>query len=63
MSRKLTWNLLPLLAFATPHVAGYGLEGKARGTTMVLQQLLPVPWPRQGSECFKLACLLLPCRR
>ncbi|GAL08689.1 erythronate-4-phosphate dehydrogenase [Photobacterium aphoticum] len=27
--------LLPLLAFATPHVAGYGLEGKARGTTMV----------------------------
>ncbi|MDV5172101.1 4-phosphoerythronate dehydrogenase [Photobacterium rosenbergii] len=28
-------ELLPLLAFATPHVAGYGLEGKARGTTMV----------------------------
>lgn len=28
-------DLLPLLAFATPHVAGYGLEGKARGTTMV----------------------------
>lgn len=27
--------LLPLLAFATPHVAGYGLEGKARGTTMI----------------------------
>lgn len=27
--------LLPLLAFATPHIAGYGLEGKARGTTMV----------------------------
>jgi erythronate-4-phosphate dehydrogenase len=26
---------LPLLAFATPHVAGYGLEGKARGTTMI----------------------------
>ncbi|CAE6898551.1 Catalyzes the oxidation of erythronate-4-phosphate to 3-hydroxy-2-oxo-4-phosphonooxybutanoate [Vibrio sp. B1REV9] len=28
-------ELLPLLAFATPHVAGYGLEGKARGTAMV----------------------------
>lgn len=31
-------ELLPLLAFATPHVAGYGLEGKARGTTMVFNQ-------------------------
>ncbi len=28
-------DLLPYLAFATPHIAGYGLEGKARGTTMV----------------------------
>ncbi|WP_375750762.1 4-phosphoerythronate dehydrogenase [Vibrio sp. HN007] len=28
-------ELLPLLDFATPHVAGYGLEGKARGTTMI----------------------------
>ncbi|WP_028024829.1 4-phosphoerythronate dehydrogenase [Enterovibrio calviensis] len=28
-------ELLPFLAFATPHVAGYGLEGKARGTTMI----------------------------
>ncbi|ORT49826.1 erythronate-4-phosphate dehydrogenase [Vibrio sp. qd031] len=28
-------DLLPLLRFATPHVAGYGLEGKARGTTMI----------------------------
>ncbi len=28
-------QLLPLLSFATPHVAGYGLEGKARGTTMI----------------------------
>lgn len=28
-------DLLPLLSFATPHVAGYGLEGKARGTTMI----------------------------
>jgi erythronate-4-phosphate dehydrogenase len=28
-------DLLPLLSFASPHVAGYGLEGKARGTTMI----------------------------
>ena len=28
-------ELLDLLAFATPHIAGYGLEGKARGTSMV----------------------------
>ncbi|WP_245869145.1 4-phosphoerythronate dehydrogenase, partial [Vibrio fujianensis] len=31
-------TLLPLLAFATPHVAGYGLEGKARGTTMIFNR-------------------------
>ncbi|WP_096618901.1 4-phosphoerythronate dehydrogenase [Candidatus Enterovibrio altilux] len=28
-------ELLPLLAFATPHIAGYGLEGKVRGTAMI----------------------------
>ncbi|WCE28930.1 4-phosphoerythronate dehydrogenase [Vibrio sp. SCSIO 43137] len=28
-------ELLPYLDFATPHIAGYGLEGKARGTTMI----------------------------
>ncbi|RWX56633.1 4-phosphoerythronate dehydrogenase [Photobacterium chitinilyticum] len=31
-------ELLPELAFATPHIAGYGLEGKARGTTMVFNR-------------------------
>jgi len=31
-------ELLPMLAFATPHIAGYGLEGKARGTTMVFNR-------------------------
>jgi len=31
-------SLLPLLAFATPHIAGYGLEGKARGTTMIFNR-------------------------
>ncbi|WP_150138011.1 4-phosphoerythronate dehydrogenase [Candidatus Enterovibrio escicola] len=28
-------ELLPLLAFATPHIAGHSLEGKARGITMI----------------------------
>ncbi len=32
-------ELLPYLEFATPHIAGYGLEGKARGTTMVFNAL------------------------
>jgi erythronate-4-phosphate dehydrogenase len=31
-------ELLPLLSFATPHIAGYGLEGKARGTTMIFNR-------------------------
>lgn len=32
-------ELLPYLDFATPHIAGYGLEGKARGTTMIFNSL------------------------
>lgn len=32
-------ELVPLVEFATPHVAGYSLEGKARGTYMLYQQL------------------------
>lgn len=31
-------ELLSLLTFATPHIAGYGLEGKARGTTMIFNR-------------------------
>lgn len=31
-------DLLPLLTFATPHIAGYGLEGKARGTTIIFNR-------------------------
>ncbi|MFV0574021.1 MAG: 4-phosphoerythronate dehydrogenase [Vibrio sp.] len=31
-------ELLPLLTFATPHIAGYGLEGKARGTTIIFNR-------------------------
>lgn len=30
-------QLLELLSFATPHIAGYSLEGKARGTQMIYQ--------------------------
>ncbi|KAA8731176.1 4-phosphoerythronate dehydrogenase [Acinetobacter qingfengensis] len=30
-------RLLQLLAIATPHIAGYSLEGKARGTQMIYQ--------------------------
>lgn len=30
-------QLLDLLALATPHIAGYSLEGKARGTQMIYQ--------------------------
>lgn len=33
-------ELLPLLTFATPHIAGYGLEGKARGTCMIFNAYL-----------------------
>jgi erythronate-4-phosphate dehydrogenase len=31
--------LVPLTEFATPHIAGYSLEGKARGTFMLYQAL------------------------
>ncbi len=33
-------ELLSLLTFATPHIAGYGLEGKARGTCMIFNAYL-----------------------
>jgi erythronate-4-phosphate dehydrogenase len=32
-------ELVPLVEFATPHIAGYSLEGKARGTFILYQQL------------------------
>lgn len=32
-------ELVPLVEFATPHIAGYSLEGKARGTFMLYQTL------------------------
>ncbi len=50
-------ELLPLLAFATPHVAGYGLEGKARGTTMVFNAFCEFLGTKVRAE----AADLLPC--
>ncbi len=34
---EISLPLLDLLALATPHIAGYSLEGKARGTQMIYQ--------------------------
>ncbi|MCL1050783.1 4-phosphoerythronate dehydrogenase [Shewanella abyssi] len=57
-------ELVPYIEFCTPHIAGYSLEGKARGTYMLYQQLanvlnieatnkmdslLPVLWSEQVS--------------
>ncbi|WP_044555941.1 4-phosphoerythronate dehydrogenase [Shewanella piezotolerans] len=35
-------ELVPYIEFCTPHIAGYSLEGKARGTFMLYQQLTKV---------------------
>ncbi|GIU53553.1 4-phosphoerythronate dehydrogenase [Shewanella sp. KT0246] len=35
-------ELVPLVEFATPHIAGYSLEGKARGTHMLFQKLCAI---------------------
>ena len=35
-------ELIPLVELATPHIAGYSLEGKARGTYMLYQKLMQV---------------------
>ncbi|MCK8044030.1 4-phosphoerythronate dehydrogenase [Shewanella sp. 1CM18E] len=35
-------ELVPYIEFCTPHIAGYSLEGKARGTYMLYQQLSKV---------------------
>ncbi|WP_428771719.1 4-phosphoerythronate dehydrogenase [Vibrio sp.] len=53
-------ELLPLLAFATPHVAGYGLEGKARGTTMIFNsycEFLGISLSAQASDLLPTAPL------
>lgn len=35
---EISANLLTQLALATPHIAGYSLEGKVRGTAMIYEQ-------------------------
>lgn len=35
---EISEQLLSLLALATPHIAGYSLEGKVRGTAMIYEQ-------------------------
>jgi erythronate-4-phosphate dehydrogenase len=47
-------DLLPLLRFATPHVAGYGLEGKARGTTMIFNSFCEFLGQEQRADFAKL---------
>ncbi|MDB2386612.1 4-phosphoerythronate dehydrogenase [Shewanella sp.] len=48
--------LIPHIEFCTPHIAGYSLEGKARGTFILYQQLSKV----LGIEADKSLALLLP---
>ncbi|GGI83636.1 4-phosphoerythronate dehydrogenase PdxB [Shewanella gelidii] len=46
-------ELVPLVDIATPHIAGYSLEGKARGTLMLYEQLcrtLSVPVDKSLAE-------------
>lgn len=45
-------NLLDHLALATPHIAGYSLEGKARGTQMVYQAFCQ-HFKREASKQFE----------
>jgi erythronate-4-phosphate dehydrogenase len=51
---KVDEELLPLLRFATPHVAGYGLEGKARGTTMIFNSFCTFIGAEQRADFAKL---------
>lgn len=49
-------ELIPLVELATPHIAGYSLEGKARGTFMLYQKLMQV----LGKDADKSMTALLP---
>ena len=39
MNRKLILNLLDLVDFATPHIAGYSADGKANGTSVCVNAI------------------------
>jgi len=49
-------ELVPFIELATPHIAGYSLEGKARGTFMLYQKLVAV----LGVDADKSMTSLLP---
>lgn len=49
-------DLIPYVELATPHIAGYSLEGKARGTYILYQKLMQV----LGKEADKSMTALLP---
>ncbi|RTR34238.1 4-phosphoerythronate dehydrogenase [Shewanella atlantica] len=49
-------ELVPYVELATPHIAGYSLEGKARGTYMLYQKLMAV----LGLDADKSMTSLLP---
>ncbi|MXR70360.1 DUF3410 domain-containing protein [Shewanella sp. JBTF-M18] len=49
-------ELVPLVEIATPHIAGYSLEGKARGTFMLYQALMA----QLGKQVDKSLSSLLP---
>ncbi|ABV36260.1 D-isomer specific 2-hydroxyacid dehydrogenase, catalytic region [Shewanella sediminis HAW-EB3] len=49
-------ELVPFVELATPHIAGYSLEGKARGTYMLYQKLMAV----LGIDADKSMTSLLP---
>ena len=49
-------ELVPFVELATPHIAGYSLEGKARGTYMLYQKLMAV----LGMDADKSMTSLLP---
>ncbi|QFU22164.1 4-phosphoerythronate dehydrogenase [Shewanella eurypsychrophilus] len=49
-------ELVPYVELATPHIAGYSLEGKARGTYMLYMKLMQV----LGQEADKSMTSLLP---
>lgn len=43
-------DLIPLIEFTTPHIAGYSLEGKARGTFLLYQKLMQVLGKQEDKE-------------
>ncbi|ACA87258.1 4-phosphoerythronate dehydrogenase [Shewanella woodyi] len=47
-------ELIPYVEFATPHIAGYSLEGKARGTYMLYQKLMQVLGKKEEKEMLAL---------